>query len=157
MYSKRKESKKKKGKLSDQVKISWKEKYLWAITYNSDFLFISLQESNFYKVANRHFEDIERYIHIWLNNVEASLFSKNGRQKVLDAMKGKEPEGKLIDLLPTDKMKNNFQATIKSCFLEESYTKKSTCTCRHESRSIPESRRNLWPEKKCTTFLWGKC
>ena len=62
---------------------------------------------------------------MWLNNVEESLFSKNGRQKVWDAMKGKEPEGKLIDLLPTDKLKNNFQATIKSCFLEESYTKKS--------------------------------
>ena len=62
---------------------------------------------------------------MWLNNVEESLFSKNGRQIVWDAMKGKEPEGKLIDLLPTDKLKNNFQATIKSCFLEESYTKKS--------------------------------
>ena len=61
---------------------------------------------------------------MWLNNVEESLFSRNSRQKVWDAMKGKEPEGKLIDLLPTDKLKNNFQATI-SCFLEESYTKKS--------------------------------
>ena len=62
---------------------------------------------------------------MWLNNVEESLFSKHDRQIVWDAMKGKEPEGKLIDLLPTDKLKNNFQATIKSCFLEESYTKKS--------------------------------
>ena len=34
-------------------------------------------------------------------------------------------EGRLIDLLPTDKLKNNFQAIIKSYFLEESYTKKS--------------------------------
>ena len=62
---------------------------------------------------------------LWMDTVEGSLFFENNRQKVWDAMKGKEPEGKLIDLLPTDKLKNNFQATIKSCFLEESYTKKS--------------------------------
>ena len=62
---------------------------------------------------------------MWLDTIDKSFFEEKDRQKVWDAMKGKEPEGKLIDLLPTDKLKNNFMATIKSCFLEESYTKKS--------------------------------
>ena len=38
--AKEKIPKKKKGKLSDQVKISWKEKYLWAFKYNSDYFII---------------------------------------------------------------------------------------------------------------------
>ena len=39
-------------------------------------------------------------------------------------MNGKAPEKRLIDLLPTDKLKNSFQATIKS-YLEESDMKKT--------------------------------
>ena len=50
---------------------------------------------------------------LWLDTVEGSLFSENNRQKLWDAMKGKEPEGRLKDLLPTEKLKKNFQEIIK--------------------------------------------
>ena len=59
-----------------------------------------------------------------MDTVEESLFFGNNRQKLWDAMNGKAPEKRLIDLLPTDKLKNSFQATIKS-YLEESDTKKT--------------------------------
>ena len=49
-----------------------------------------------------------------MDTVEGSLFSKNNRQELWDAIKGKEPEGRLKDLLPTEKLKKNFQETIKN-------------------------------------------
>ena len=61
---------------------------------------------------------------MWLDTMDESLFEEKNRQKVCDAMKEKEPEKRLIDLLPTDKLKNNFQETIKR-YLEGSYTEKS--------------------------------
>ena len=49
-----------------------------------------------------------------MDTVEESLFFENNRLKLWDAMKGKEPEGRLKDLLPTEKLKKNFQETIKN-------------------------------------------
>ena len=49
-----------------------------------------------------------------MDTVEESLFSKNNRQELWDAMRGKEPEGRLRVLLPTEKLKKNFQETIKN-------------------------------------------
>ena len=49
-----------------------------------------------------------------MDTLDASLFLENNRQKLWDAMKGKEPEGRLIDLLPTEKLKERFQETIKN-------------------------------------------
>ena len=49
-----------------------------------------------------------------MDTVEGSLFTANNRQKLWDAMKGKKPEGRLIDLLPTEKLKKSFQETIKN-------------------------------------------
>ena len=49
-----------------------------------------------------------------MDTVERSLFFENNRQKLWAAMKGKEPEGRLINLLPTEKLKKSFQETIKN-------------------------------------------
>ena len=49
----------------------------------------------------------------WLDTVEESLLVENNRQKVWDAMKGKEPEERLKNLLPTENLKNKFQETMK--------------------------------------------
>ena len=49
-----------------------------------------------------------------METVEESSFFEINRQKLWDAMKGKEPEGRLKDLLPTEKLKKNFQETIKN-------------------------------------------
>ena len=59
-----------------------------------------------------------------MDTVKESLFFENNRQKLWNAMKGKEPEGKLIDLLPTDKLKKKFRETINSC-LGGSYSEKT--------------------------------
>ena len=75
-------------------------------------------------MANRHFEKIENQVSLWLDTLDKSFFEEKDRQKLWDAMNGKAPEKRLIDLLPTDKLKNSFQATIKS-YLEESDTKKT--------------------------------
>ena len=53
-------------------------------------------------------------VDLWMDTVEESLFFENNRLKLWDAMKGKEPEGRLKDLLPTEKLKKNFQETIKN-------------------------------------------
>ena len=60
-----------------------------------------------------------------MDTVEGSLFSENKRQKLWDAMKGKEPEGRLKDLLPTEKLKKNFQETMKNYLKGKFKEKKS--------------------------------
>ena len=83
-----------------------------------------MQESNFYKIANRHFEEIKKHVDLWLDNVEEWLLFKNNRQKIWDAMKGKGSERRLIDLLPTEKQKKNFQETIKN-YLKGTFKEKT--------------------------------
>ena len=84
-----------------------------------------MQESNFYKIANRHFEEIKKHVDLWLDNVEDWLLFKNNRQKIWDAMEGKEPERRLIDLLPSEKLKKSFQETIKN-YLRGKFKEKKT-------------------------------
>ena len=63
---------------------------------------------------------------LWLDTVEKeSLLFKNNRQKIWDAMEGKEPERKLIDLLPSEKLKKSFQETIKN-YLRGKFKEKKT-------------------------------
>ena len=59
-----------------------------------------------------------------MDTVEESLFFENNRLKLWDAMKGKEPEGRLKDLLPTEKLKKNFQETIKN-YLKVTFKEKT--------------------------------
>ena len=73
-----------------------------------------MQESKFYKIANRHFEEIKKHVDLWLDNVEESLLFKNNRQKIWDAMRGKESERRLINLLPKENSKKNFQDIMKN-------------------------------------------
>ena len=42
------------------------------------------------------------------------MFLERSRQKILDAIKGQESERKLIDLLPTKKLKRTFHEVIES-------------------------------------------
>ena len=58
------------------------------------------KESQFYKATNRHFEEILKQVKLWLEPLDERLFFEGDRQKILDAMKGQEPEMKLINLLP---------------------------------------------------------
>ena len=83
-----------------------------------------MQESNFYKVANRHFEEIKKCVDSWLDSVEESMLVENNRQKVWDAMKGKEPEERLKTLLPTENLKNKFQETVKN-YLKGTFKEKT--------------------------------
>ena len=53
-------------------------------------------------------------VKLWLQPLDETLFMERNRQKVLDAMKGLEPEMKLITLLPTEKLQKNFHETIES-------------------------------------------
>ena len=52
-------------------------------------------------------------VKLWLQPLDETLFTERNRQKVLDAMKGLEPEMKLIDLLPTEKLQKNFHEDIQ--------------------------------------------
>ena len=61
---------------------------------------------------------------LWIDTVEESLIFQNNRQRLWDAMRGKEPEGRLIDLLPTEKLKKNFQETIKN-YLKATFKEKT--------------------------------
>ena len=60
----------------------------------------------------------------WLDTVEESLLVENNRQKVWDAMKGKEPEERLKNLLPTEKLENKFQETIRN-YLKGTFKEKT--------------------------------
>ena len=72
------------------------------------------KESQFYKATNRHFEEILKQVKLWLEPLDERLFFKGDRQKILDAMKGQEPEKKLITLLPTKKLGKCFYENIES-------------------------------------------
>ena len=72
------------------------------------------KESQFYKATNRHFEEILKQVKLWIKHLDERLFLEGNRQKMLDAMKGQESEKKLITLLPTQKLKNQFHENIKS-------------------------------------------
>ena len=70
-----------------------------------------LKESQFYTATNRHFEEILKQVKLWLEPLDDRLFWQKDRQKILDAMKGQEPEKKLITLLPagfSEKLMNKF-------------------------------------------------
>ena len=60
----------------------------------------------------------------WLDTVEESLLVENNRQKVWDAMIGKDPEERLKNLLPTENLKNKFQETIKN-YLKGTFKEKT--------------------------------
>ena len=60
----------------------------------------------------------------WLDTVEESLLVENNRQKIWDAMKGKDPEERLKNLLPTENLKNKFQETIKN-YLKATFKEKT--------------------------------
>ena len=72
-----------------------------------------MKESQFYKATNRHFEEILKHVKLWLKPLERRLFLEGNRQKILNAMKGQEPEKKLITLLPTEKLKEKFNKSIE--------------------------------------------
>ena len=70
-----------------------------------------LKESQFYTATNRHLEEILKQVKLWLEPLDDRLFWQKDRQKILDAMKGQEPEKKLITLLPagfSEKLMNKF-------------------------------------------------
>ena len=75
---------------------------------------LSDQESKFYKATNRKFEEIQKLVKLWLEPLDEGMFLEGNRQKILDEMKEQEAENKLIDLLPTDKLKCKFHETIES-------------------------------------------
>ena len=75
---------------------------------------LSDQESQFYKATNRKFEEIQKLVKLWLEPLDEEMFTEGNRQKILDEMMEQEAENKLIDLLPTDKLKGKFHETIES-------------------------------------------
>ena len=75
---------------------------------------LSKQESKYYKATNRKFEEIQKLVKLWLEPLDEGMFLEGNRQKILDEMKEQEAENKLIDLLPTDKLKGKFHETIES-------------------------------------------
>ena len=68
-----------------------------------------------------------KQVKLWIEPLDETLFMERDRQKVLDLMKGLEPEMKLIDLLPTEKLQKNFHEDIedyvKAKFEEKVLTK----------------------------------
>ena len=75
---------------------------------------LSNEESKYYKATNRKFEEIQKLVKLWLEPLDEGMFLEGNRQKILDEMKEQEAENKLIDLLPTDKLKGKFHETIES-------------------------------------------
>ena len=75
---------------------------------------LSNEESKYYKATNRKFEEIQKLVKLWLEPLDEGMFFEGNRQKILDEMKEQEAENKLIDLLPTDKLKGKFHETIES-------------------------------------------
>ena len=71
--------------------------------------------SQFYQATNRHFDEIWKQVKLWLEPLDQRLFSEGNRQKILNAMKGQEPEKKLLTLLPTEKLRKKFDENIESC------------------------------------------
>ena len=55
-----------------------------------------------------------KQVKLWLEPLDERLFLEGSRQKILDAMKGQEPEKKLITLLPTENLKKQFHKNIES-------------------------------------------
>ena len=72
------------------------------------------KESQFYTATNRHFDEILKQVKLWLEPLDETTFLERSRQKILDAMKGQEPEKKLITLLPTENLKKQFHENIES-------------------------------------------
>ena len=79
------------------------------------------KESQFYKATNRHYEEILKQVKLWLESLDERLFLEGKRQKILDEMKGKEPEKKLIPLInsnATEKLRKkdpkNYQDKLDS-------------------------------------------
>ena len=70
--------------------------------------------SQFYQATNRHFDEIWKQVKLWLEPLDQRLFSEGNRQKILNAMKGQEPEKKLLTLLPTEKLRKTFHENIES-------------------------------------------
>ena len=60
----------------------------------------------------------------WLETVEESLLDENNRLKVWDAMKGKDPEERLKNLLPTENLKKQFPKTVKD-YLKGTFKEKT--------------------------------
>ena len=54
------------------------------------------------------------HVKLWLEPLDDTMFLQRSRQKILDAMKGQEPEKKLINLLPTENLKKQFHKNIES-------------------------------------------
>ena len=75
---------------------------------------LSDQESKFYKVTNRKFEEIQKLVKLWLEPLDEGMFMEGNRQKILDKMKGQEAKINLIALLPTEKLRNQFDSTINN-------------------------------------------
>ena len=92
-----------------------------------------MKESQFYKATNRHFEEILKHVKLWLKPLERRLFLEGNRQKILNAMKGQEPEKKLITLLPTEKLRKKFDENIESCVIA---TMKEKTLSREEMEKI---------------------
>ena len=55
-----------------------------------------------------------RQVRLWLEPLNETMFLERKREKILDAMKGQEPERNLITLLPTVKLRDKFHENIKS-------------------------------------------
>ena len=86
-------------------------------------MFELYKESQFYKATNRHFEEITEQVELWLKPLDEGLFMDRSRQRVLDAMKGAEPEQKLIALLPTENLQKRFHETLEN-YLKAKYKEK---------------------------------
>ena len=53
-------------------------------------------------------------MNLWLETLDETLFMERSRQSVLDALKGLEPEKRLIALLPTENLKKKFHENIEN-------------------------------------------
>ena len=53
-------------------------------------------------------------VKLWIEPLDETLFMERDRQKILNAMKGLEPEMKLSALLPTEKLQKKFPETIEN-------------------------------------------
>ena len=75
---------------------------------------LSDRESKFYKATNTQFEKIKELVKLWLEPLDEGTFMERKMPVIWDAMKGHKAKNNLIALLPTEKLRNQFDSTINN-------------------------------------------
>ena len=96
-----------------------------------------------------------KQVKLWLEPLDERLFLDGDRQKILDAMKGQEPEKKLITLLPTKKLGKCFYENIE-LYVKETLKEKTLNREEMEQLLVRKLLEMTNPNSEYDTLLFRK-